>query len=396
MEFEFWWLLAFPLFFGLGWLAARIDIKQLLTEYRSLPTSYFKGLNFLLNEQPDKAIEAFIEVVSADSETVELNFALGSLFRRRGEVERAIRMHQNLLGRADLDKETKTKVLFELGQDYLKAGLLDRAEKIFLDLRDTVFATPVLQFLLEVYQREKEWEKAIEVADALTNSSGKSLHKEIAHFYCESALNNHAHAKASEAQANLMRALSVDRNCARANILLGDFAVQANKHEEAIQYWRKIEAQSAEHLPLVAEKFLISYEALGKIEDGLNLLRYYLNKYSSLPLLNVIFQSTLNNHGVEPAYVLVRDELRRHPTLHGLDKLLEAELLKAPLERRQDIQLIKSLVQDHARRLALYKCTNCGFKAKQFYWQCPACGLWDSFPAADKEQAILPKAPYLS
>lgn len=396
MEFEFWWLLAFPLFFGLGWLAARIDIKQLLTEYRSLPASYFKGLNFLLNEQPDKAIEAFIEVVSADSETVELNFALGSLFRRRGEVERAIRMHQNLLGRADLDKETKTKVLFELGQDYLKAGLLDRAEKIFLDLRETAFAAAVLQFLLEIYQREKEWYKAIEVANALINNSGKSLHQEIAHFYCEIALNDHANASAMGAETNLKQALSINRDCVRANILLGDFAAQANRHEEAIQYWRKIEAQSAEHLPLVAEKFLASYQALGKIEDGLNLLRYYLNKYSSLPLLNVVFQSTLTNHGVEAAYVLVRDELRRHPTLHGLDKLLEAELLKAPLERRQDIQLIKGLVQDHARRLALYHCTNCGFKAKLFYWQCPACGLWDTFPTTDKEQASLAKAAYLS
>ncbi len=396
MEFEFWWLLAFPLFFGLGWLAARIDIKQLLTEYRSLPTSYFKGLNFLLNEQPDKAIEAFIEVVSADSETVELNFALGSLFRRRGEVERAIRMHQNLLGRVDLDKETKTKVLFELGQDYLKAGLLDRAEKIFLDLRQTVFAGPVLQFLLEIYQREKEWYKAIEVGNALTNISGKSSHKEIAHFYCELAVNFHAHTQPVEAQNSLEQALNVNRDCVRANVLLGDFAAQVNQHEQAIQYWRRIESQSAEHLPLVAEKFLASYQSLGKIEEGLNLLRYYLNKYSSLPLLNVVFQSTLSNHGVEAAYVLVRDELRRHPTLHGLDKLLEAELLKAPLERRQDIQLIKGLVQDHARRLALYHCANCGFKAKQFYWQCPACGLWDTFPAADKEQAIFAKAAYLS
>ena len=139
MEFEFWWLLGFPLFFALGWLTARVDIKQLLSESRSLPLSYFKGLNFLLNEQPDKAIEAFIEVVKVDPQTIELHFALGSLFRRRGEVERAIRMHENLLERADLVPEQKMTALYELAQDYLKAGLLDRAEEFFSKLQGTQY-----------------------------------------------------------------------------------------------------------------------------------------------------------------------------------------------------------------------------------------------------------------
>ena len=136
MELELWWLIGLPIiFFGLGWLAARIDIKQLLTESRALPTSYFRGLNFLINQQPDKAIEAFIEVVKVDPQTVELHFALGNLFRRRGEVERAIRMHQNLADRTDLATEQRVTALYELAQDYLKAGLLDRAEEMFLKLR---------------------------------------------------------------------------------------------------------------------------------------------------------------------------------------------------------------------------------------------------------------------
>ena len=144
MEIEYWWLLALPLFFALGWGAARIDIRHLLSESRALPTSYFKGLNFLLNEQTDKAIEAFIEVVKVDPQTIELHFALGSLFRRRGEVERAIRMHQNLVARPDLGKEQKTLALYELAQDYLKAGLLDRAEELFLKLEHTPHAEAVL------------------------------------------------------------------------------------------------------------------------------------------------------------------------------------------------------------------------------------------------------------
>src|SRR5512134_3739554 len=139
MEIEYWWLLALPVFFAFGWFAARVDIRQLLRESRALPLSYFKGLNFLLNEQPDKAIEAFIEVVKVDPQTVELHFALGSLFRRRGEVERAIRMHQNLVDRADLGSEQRVTALHELAQDYLKAGLLDRAEELFLKLRGTAY-----------------------------------------------------------------------------------------------------------------------------------------------------------------------------------------------------------------------------------------------------------------
>src|SRR5687768_5769225 len=144
MDLEYWWLLALPLFFALGWLAARIDIKQLLSESRVLPSSYFKGLNFLVNEQPDKAIEAFIEVVKVDPQTIELHFALGNLFRRRGEIERAIRMHQNLVARPGLGKDQKTLALYELAQDYLKAGLLDRAEELFAKLEDTQYAEPAL------------------------------------------------------------------------------------------------------------------------------------------------------------------------------------------------------------------------------------------------------------
>ena len=187
MEIEFWWLLALPVFFALGWFAARIDIKQLLSESRVLTLSYFKGLNFLLAEQPDKAIEAFIEVVKVDPQTIELHFALGGLFRRRGEVERAIRMHQNLVERPDLGAEQKLAALFELAQDYFKAGLLDRAEELFLKLEGTTYTEQALRFLLEIYEQEKEWEKAVETATRLEERTGQSRQKEIANFECEIA-----------------------------------------------------------------------------------------------------------------------------------------------------------------------------------------------------------------
>src|SRR5882672_5819684 len=214
MEIELWWLLALPLFFALGWFAARVDIKQLLLESRALPRSYFRGLNFLLNEQPDQAIEAFIEVVKVDPQTIELHFALGSLFRRRGEVERAIRMHQNLVERSDLAAEQRTHALFELAQDYFKAGLLDRAEELFLKLEAyPSHAEEALRFLLEIYEQEKEWVRAIGIAEKLEAVTGRSHQKEIANFYCELAGNEIMHTRPEAARAPLAQAVAHHRLC---------------------------------------------------------------------------------------------------------------------------------------------------------------------------------------
>jgi lipopolysaccharide biosynthesis regulator YciM len=390
MEIEFWWLLALPLFFALGWLAARIDIKQLVTESRALPMSYFKGLNFLLNEQPDKAIEAFIEVVKVDPQTIELHFALGALFRRRGEVERAIRMHQNLAERPDLAQEQKLHAVFELAQDYLKAGLLDRAEELFLKLDGTLHAEAALRFLLEIYEQEKDWEKAIGIAVKLESVTGQSHQKEIANFYCELASNEIMHSRPDAARPFLAKALAHHRLCVRANMLLGDLEMGLGNAAAAIDAWQRIESQNPSYLALTAETLLAAFKGSGRMDEGLNLLRGYLAKYPSLDLLNTVFQGTLEQQGAEAAYRLVRDELRRHPTLLGLDKLLEAQLLEAPVERRRDLELIKDLVYQHTRGLAMYKCDNCGFRARQFYWHCPACAAWETYSPRRTEEKGLP------
>ncbi|HSC95250.1 MAG TPA: lipopolysaccharide assembly protein LapB [Burkholderiales bacterium] len=390
MEIEFWWLLALPVFFALGWFAARIDIKQLLSESRVLPLSYFKGLNFLLSEQPDKAIEAFIEVVKVDPQTIELHFALGGLFRRRGEVERAIRMHQNLVERPDLGAEQKLAALYELAQDYFKAGLLDRAEELFLKLEGTSYTEQALRFLLEIYEQEKDWHKAIGIAGKLETVTGRSHQKEIANFRCELALNELIHSRPDAARPHLAQALAHHRLCVRANILLGDLELAAKRPEAAIEAWMRIESQNPQYLALVAERIFNAYKELGKLEEGVNLLRGYLAKYPSLDVLNVVFQGMLESQGTEPAYRLARDELRRMPTLLGLDKLLEAQMLEAPLDRRRDLELIKELVNQHTRSLAMYKCDVCGFRARQYYWHCPACAEWETYSPRRTEEARLP------
>jgi lipopolysaccharide assembly protein B len=386
MEFETWWLLGIPIFFGLGWIAARVDIKQLVSESRSLPRGYFKGLNFLLNEQPDKAIDAFIEIVTLDPETVELHFALGNLFRRRGEIERAIRVHQNLLARPDLPLEYQIHSQYELGQDYLKAGLLDRAEETFNYLVETQYAAQARRALLEIYQREKEWIRAIDAARALQESGAGGRQKEIAQFYCELAQDELVHTHPDAALSMLEKALAADRNNVRATMLTGDVFMANGDVEGALLAWRRVEHQSVPHVALVAQRLMDGYRAVGRPQEGVNLLKNYLAEAPSIDLLEVVFKAVLELDGVDAANQLVSDELRRTPTLLGLDKLLEARLMDARPEVRPELSLVKNLVHGYAQKLARYQCTHCGFKARQFYWQCPGCSHWETYPPRRTEE----------
>ncbi len=388
IEFEYWQLLFFPLFFGLGWAAARIDIRHLVRESRSLPRSYFQGLNFLLNEQPDRAIESFVDAVRVDPQTIELHFALGSLFRRRGETERAIRMHQSLIEREDLAQELKLQAVSELGQDYLKAGLLDRAEEAFTRLLDSPRVEEAKRNLLEIYQLEKDWAKAIAIAAELPEYATQ---KEIAEYYCELAAADMIRSRHDEALGHLATALEKNRKCVRASLLLGDIAVQQQRDEDAIACWLRIEQQDPAYLALVAQRLLDAFRRLERRDEGLRLLRGYLEHYPSLDLLDVVFQLVLESEGADAAYSLVRDELKRNPTLLGFDKLIEARLLYAPPESRPDLELAKTIVQGYTRRLARYRCDNCGFKARQFYWRCPACGGWETYsPKRSEEFELTP------
>jgi lipopolysaccharide biosynthesis regulator YciM len=387
MEFEYWWLVALPIFFGLGWLAARVDIRHLVYQSRALPRSYFKGLNFLLNEQPDKAIESFIEVVKVDPETVELHFALGSLFRRRGEYDRAIRMHQNLVERPDLGADQKVAALLELAQDYLKAGILDRAEELFARLEQGPHAAEARRHLLEIFQQEKQWQKAMDMARRLESDSGESRAREIAQFQCELAATEATHSRPDAARRLLESALEGNRKSVRASVQLGDLERAAGNLERAIASWKRVEEQDPAYLALVAQRLLDAYRETARMEEGLTLLTGYLERYPSLDLLDTVFQYTLEAKGAEAAYKLVRDELRRNPTLLGLDRLLEAQIIAdAHPERRRDLELVKNLVHSHTRRLARYRCEACGFKARQFYWHCPGCGGWETYPPRRTEE----------
>ena len=383
-EFEYWWLIVLPLFFTLGWLAARIDIRQLLSESTTLPATYFKGLNFLIDDQHDKAVEAFSEAISVNTDSLELHFALGSLFRRTGETDRAINMHLNMLDKKVLTANQKNAVKAELAQDYLKAGLFDRAEELFLDLDDTRYRQPALNALLEIYGREREWSKAITTATELERLSGITFRVKIAQYYCELAMNYMIAQNPTDAREQLNLALNANKNCIRANVLLGDLEAEAGAYKMAISYWKRIEYQQPQYLGLIAKKMLKSYRADNDLKAGLEQLNTYLETYQLVAIMSVLYEATLTEEGADKAAKLARNELIRQPSLTTLDQLLQARAMANDVND-QDVQLMQQTVRNAIGNRAAYHCNECGFRAKQYHWQCPACNAWETLPAEPSE-----------
>lgn len=379
MELETWHLLVLPLFFALGWMAARVDIRHVMRESRAVPASYFKGLNHLLNEQPDKAIEAFVEIARLDPDTLELHYALGALFRRRGEFDRAIRIHQNLVDRSDLDQQQRLKALYELGLDFFKAGLLDRAEEIFKSLETGVHALDALSHLLDIYVLEKDWERAIRTAHRLEKMGCPSRHADIAHYHCELALDAMLRKDMSTAAEQLAQARVANRKSARAIQLQGDLEALQERPEAAIERWREMESVNPAYLPIVAERLFQAHQQLGRAQAGIELLKGYLVRQPSADLFHILFHAVQQTQGWQVAAHLAGEELRRNPGLRILDDYLQARNAEAG-EADIEARIAQDLVHRQVSRLAYYQCRECGFKARQFFWQCPACARWESIP----------------
>ncbi|WP_233882377.1 lipopolysaccharide assembly protein LapB [Paraburkholderia flagellata] len=379
MDLDFWWLLVIPVAFALGWMASRYDLKALLSESANLPRSYFRGLNFLLNEQPDKAIDAFIEVAKLDPETVELHFALGNLFRRRGETDRAIRVHQNLLSRSDLPVNERDHALYELGQDFLKAGMLDRAEETFGKLKSGDFALGAQRALLAIYEIEKDWNRCIDTARHLETMGAASLDLEIAQFHCELAQEALQQKKPDEARRQLALALKANSQNVRATILAGDVDAASGDCGTALGHWREVEAQNSSYLPLVAEKVMKAYETLGRAEEGAQLLTTWVDAYPSNDLLDVAYKYVAALRGADAAHALARTQMQKSPNLAGMARLLEAQQATAEEPRRSELELMRKLLQQRTKNLPRYTCQNCGFRARLFYWQCPGCSGWETY-----------------
>lgn len=384
MEFELWYLIVVPLLFIAGWWFRGLDQRQREQEQR--PGTYYKGINLLLNDQPDKAIDAFIEVVKLDPETIELHHALGNLFSRRGEFDRAVRIHNHLLNREDLPSHERSLALFELGNDYLKAGIYDRAEESFQRLlKEPEYRLDAMRSLLKIYCTEKEWNKAIEVANTLEKQAGENHQVEMGHFHCELAALEMRAKHFDQAKLELEKALQVDRKSVRALIMLGNLSMLNNDPNAALQYWAQVEKVSPEHLTLVMVQIAQAYEAIGQHDQAMNLINRALEDHSSVETLSIALDLIIKSEGEKAAEKFLKEELERRPTLWAYEKLSELRLKANPED--SELELLTGLLKPYVSRPGRYRCSHCGFKAKGFQWLCPGCSSWGSYsPKREEEQ----------
>lgn len=383
MNFDLSWiLLGLPLAFVLGWIASSFDLCQLRMENRQAPKAYFKGLNFLLNEQQDKAIDAFVEAVQSDPDTSELHFALGNLFRRRGEYDRAVRVHEHLLARGDLSQAESERAQHALALDFLKAGLLDRAEDALRKLNNTPYEAQSLLSLLAIYERSRDWEHATEIAEKLQSAGHGSFSNRQAHYLCEQASVKAKHGELGLAKALLDQAISAAPQAARPHIDLADVMHRTGNALAAYQILSALIVQDSLIIPLVAKQFAVLAKECQRTEQALVLLQTSYKKNPSLDVLDAIVQLdalTLSGNSARDWYV---KHLENEPSLIAAAQWISGE----KLEHEQFHPQVQRALDHAVTPLRRYRCAACGFDAVQHYWNCPGCQTWDSYPAMRIEE----------
>jgi len=378
---ELLWLLL-PVAAASGWWAGRRSANRRGDQRGASnrpPSDYFRGLNYLLNEQPDKAIEVFLRLVEVDSETIETHLALGSLFRRRGEVDRAIRIHQNLIARPNLASEHRSFALLELARDYMRAGVLDRAEGLFSELvRNRVHVAEASRQLLTIYEREREWKAAIQTAERLQKVTGESHSELMAHYWCELADQERREGDDKAARKLAQRALGVSQGSVRASILEGDIAMNAQQYRQAVRAYRRVESQDPAFLPEVIERLLT---ALQEVEHASALEAYIerlRGRYNSVSVMLAATALIREREGEGAARDFFREQLLKRPSLRGLREWVAMELEHASERSRPGTEVVLNMLDRLLESKPVYQCNHCGYQGKQLQWQCPSCRSWNT------------------
>ncbi len=373
------WLLL-PVAAASGWYIARREYQQQVAkQLPAIPQDYFRGLNYLLNEQPDKAIDVFIKMAEVEGETIEVHLALGNLFRQRGEVDRAIRIHQDLINRSTLSGEQQRSVLFELASDYLSAGLLDRAEDLCQELIESdANNLDALQILSEIYQQEREWTQAIDAAHLIERSSGEALNVEIAQFYCELAEEALQKGDISIAEAMLNRAFAEDSACARASIILGGVEQELGNHQAAIRIYQKMEKQAPQYFPEVLEPMQCCFQALGRAPELVVYLKGVLENHHGIEVILMVSRLLQAQESEQAAIGFLEEQVSRWPSLRGLHYLAEMGLGDDSGTGRKNLSVVKSVLDRLLDEKPAYRCNRCGFSGKSMHWHCPGCRSWSS------------------
>jgi lipopolysaccharide biosynthesis regulator YciM len=379
MEFDLSWiLLGVPVVFALGWLASRFDLRQWRIENNRAPKAYFMGLNYLLNEQQDQAIDAFIEAVQRDPDTSELHFALGNLFRRRGEYERAVRVHEHLLARADLSQTDRERAQYALAQDFLKAGLIDRAEDALRKLIHTPYQSQAWLTLLSLHERARDWPQAAAIARELQSAGSGDFSGRLAHYQCEMAVNElNKKGDAPAAVKLLEQAISAAPNAARPRIQLAGILTSQEKWDAAFDQLIQLETHAPQSTPLIASELVRIAQQCGRLTDAVALLRRCYAQMPSVDIADALVQADVAQGTLwENAREQYVQHMQQEPSLIAATRWLSHE----PFTQQEKQSVVQRSLEHAARPLARYRCAACGFEAQGYFWQCPGCQAWESFP----------------
>lgn len=371
-------IILLPVFFAMGWFAARIDMKTVLKQAKTIPSGFYASLDALVDKNTSKAARNLAEVLDQQQSSYDLNLTLGKLYRQRGENDKAIAMHKALLDSPDTVGEKRERVLYELGLNYQSAGLVDRAEHIFLNLQNSNMAKQANELLLNIYQQDRDWEKAISIAQSLAHDE-QTYQFEIAQFFCEMAQSALFHSNFQAAEQYVQSALNANKKCTRANMILGDIAQKQGQFQTAINAYTAIEKQNHAYLSMIGERLYDAFDALGKAEDGLNILIGYQKTFPVLDLLTVIYDKSLLLYGEEKTNTTITELIRTKPDLNGMYRLLGLQMSDLNPQWKSDADMMRTVIGRQLQRSWMYRCQNCHFKSQVFFWHCPACNKWETF-----------------
>jgi len=378
MQDLIWFLL--PVAAAFGWFAAkRSKGKAGSCSDSILGADYIKGLNYLLNEQQDKAIDVFIRMLEVNSDTVETHLALGNLFRKRGEVDRAIRIHQNLIARSSLNPEQRSDAVLELGHDYMKAGLFDRAEALFKELIDSnVHLSTVLPLLLDIYQQEKDWGNAIGIAGQMGFVGEQPAKAVIAQFYCELAENARARENIEDASRLLKKASEYNPHCARARLIMGNIARQRGDYQVALDAYEQVAERDIELLPEILDDMHDCHEQLGSRDAFIDYLHEAIIRYAGISPVLALTDIMRSDEGSESAARFIAGELGKRPSVRGLSRFIDLSLSRSEGAAHENLLILKNMTDQLLENKPVYKCRECGFYGKALHWQCPSCKHWNT------------------
>ena len=376
-----------------GWYIGRkTSLQQASRKEQKLSGNYYSGLNYLLNEQPDKAVDAFLQILDLDNEMIEIHLMLGNLFRRRGEVDRAIRIHQGLLARSALSKTQKAIFLLELGKDYYNAGMYDRAEELFIRLIDIgeQQLESSLDYLLNIYEQAHDWNKAIATAEKLQSLTNKNLSINISHYYCELAEQAKNQKDFKLAQKLSKKAIRINKGCVRASILYGNILKETGKYKQAIKLYKQVYLQAPRYLSAAIAPMADCYKMLRDVGGLIGYLRGclaagrenpnmdnpYINKPPGIYAVLQFVELLNEEESPQSAICYITEYLREYPSLQGLNKVVELHLQEVAGKFRDDLHSVASLVKELLVKEPRYKCASCGFPSNTLQWQCPGCRRW--------------------